>query len=566
MLGTVVRAWVPLKRFLRVRWFSIDHRTLGLFRIGFGLCLLGNLYDHAAGGNLVTFFSNDGVLSNHLALFAPIQPRPWSLLFAFSGPGEVAVAFAAIAAVYLLYTLGWKTRLMQILVIVCFVSIVNRNLLLQDGGSFTCTVLAVWTAFLPLGARFSLDAWQRRCFASAHRTANLAAAPFGSPVSPVSPVSHVSIVCFVLLAQLAAIYGFNAANKTGQTWHTGTAVHYILWQLSRNTTLAGFLRLHEPAWFSPLLTRGTLVFEWTAPLLALSPIFQTVCRRLLIAGMWTLHLGIAALMSLGPFSYVMLAFSLLLLRPADWDLLNRSSLVRRANAGAFPFFRRLVTPLPIIARRLGVATEGREVGREGVQVRVWSLPVYGDRLLGARTHWRPVLVSLREAFALILLAAMLAELTLANVVVPERFRCNNRPAWMAEVLYYLRVYQTWGMFSPDVPTTDGGIVIAALLADGTRIDPLTGRAPDFDAPLHGPYRLDHDWSEYMFYYPWERHRSFRAGLRDYVVRRHQAQEPAPEKRLQSFEVYFVTADCPPPGELQPRNLKRELMISYVADP
>ncbi|MEO8214710.1 MAG: hypothetical protein ABI560_16025, partial [Myxococcales bacterium] len=126
MLGTVVRAWGPLKSFFGVRWFSIDYRTLGLFRVAFGLCLLGNLYDHAAGGNLVTFFSNDGVLSNHLALFAPIQPRPWSLLFAFSRPGEVAVAFAAIAAVYLLYTLGWKTRLMQVLVIVCFASIVNR--------------------------------------------------------------------------------------------------------------------------------------------------------------------------------------------------------------------------------------------------------------------------------------------------------------------------------------------------------------------------------------------------------------------------------------------------------
>ncbi|MEP6655269.1 MAG: MFS transporter [Myxococcales bacterium] len=35
-----------------------------------------------------------------------------------------------------------------------------------------------------------------------------------------------------------------------------------------------------------------------------------------------------------------------------------------------------------VPRPLGVATEGREVGREGVQVPVWSLPVHGDRLLG----------------------------------------------------------------------------------------------------------------------------------------------------------------------------------------
>lgn len=249
--GRLRRGSGHLATFLRARWFSIDDRTLGLFRIAFALCLIGNLYDHAAGGNLVAFFTNEGVLSNHLALFAPIQHRAWSLLFAFSTPAEVTVAFGAILVVYLLYLVGWKTRLMQLLVLVCFISLVNRNLLLQDGGSFTCTLLAVWTAFLPLGARFSVDRW-------------LASSPPSFPVAPRSSV-HVSLVCFALLAQLAAIYGFNAANKTGQTWHTGTAVHYVLWQLSRNTALAGVLRLHEPAWFSPALSWATMGFEWAAP-------------------------------------------------------------------------------------------------------------------------------------------------------------------------------------------------------------------------------------------------------------------------------------------------------------
>ncbi|MEO7669861.1 MAG: ABC transporter ATP-binding protein, partial [Polyangia bacterium] len=36
----------------------------------------------------------------------------------------------------------------------------------------------------------------------------------------------------------------------------------------------------------------------------------------------------------------------------------------------------------IYESQLGVATEGREVGRQGVKVPVWSLPVHGDRLLG----------------------------------------------------------------------------------------------------------------------------------------------------------------------------------------
>ncbi|MBC8131767.1 MAG: hypothetical protein H7X95_02205 [Deltaproteobacteria bacterium] len=174
-------------------------------------------------------------------------------------------------------------------------------------------------------------------------------------------------------------------------------------------------------------------------------------------------------------------------------------------------------------------------------------------------------VFLREGVAAILFVAMFAEVTLANAVVPERLRWASRPAWMAETLFYLRAYQTWGMFSPDVPTSDGGIVVDATLMDGSKIDPLTGKVPDLEAPLHGPYGLDHDWSEYMFYYSWERHRLFRAGLRDYVVRRHQARVSAPEKQIRSLDIYWVTAESPPPGETQPRNLKRELMISYSAD-
>jgi hypothetical protein len=172
----------------------------------------------------------------------------------------------------------------------------------------------------------------------------------------------------------------------------------------------------------------------------------------------------------------------------------------------------------------------------------------------------------REGTALFLLVAMVGELTLANPVVPQRLQWNSRPAWLADTLYYLRVYQTWAMFSPDVPTEDGGVVVDAILADGSRIDPLTGRAPDFEAPFHGPYGLDHDWSEYMFYYPWDRHRVFRAGLRDYIVRRHEARGGGGSKRIQSFDIYRVSADCPPPGEIRPRNLKREVMISYNADP
>ena len=532
--------------FIRDRWLSIDLRTLGLFRIAFGLCLMANLMDHATGGNLTTFFSNDGVLTNHFALFAPIQLRVWSLLFAFSRPGEVAVAFAAIFAVYLLYTVGWHTRLMQVAALICFISIQNRNLLLQDGGSFTCSAIAVWTTFLPLGARFSIDAWMRQ----QRLLARGGAAPAAEP-----PPRHVSFVCLALLLQLAVIYGFNAANKSGETWRGGSAVHYILWLNSRNTWLAGVLRAHEPGWFSPILTRATLAFEWSAPFLALCPVWQRPLRRLLIAGMWCFHLGIASLMSLGPFAYAMMTFSLLLLGADDWTVLESRSRSLRTFAA-----RRLRLPrVARLAARLAPFWEywlargrARSVADESVST---PAPV-----AQARTRWQWLALELREVAAVFLAILMFIELTIANNVPVLGERLKDRPEWMGDVLYYLRVYQTWSMFAPDVPRDDGMIVVDAVLADGSHIDPLTGAAPNFESPLGGPCRYDHDWSEYTYYFPWDRHRAYRGGFRDYLVTR-TASWPA-ERKVRSFEVLWISADLPPPGVLGARNLRRESLISY----
>ena len=528
----------------------MDLRTLGLFRIAFGICLIANLIDHWIGGNLTTFFSNDGVLTNHYALFAPIQQRVWSLLFAFSRPGEVAVAFTLILVVYVLYTIGWRTRLMQILVLACFISLLNRNLLLQDGGSFTCSVLALWTAFLPLGARFSVDAW---------RAARLAAVNVGpvdarsAPSNAAQPRAsdgpsgvHVSFVCLALFLQLAAIYGFNAANKGGATWREGTAVHYIFWLNSRNTWLAGVLRAHEPAWLSPFLTRATLLFEWSAPLLALLPVFRTTLRRTLIASMWCFHLGIASVMSLGPFAYAMMTFSILLLGPNDWRLIE-------------PGARRLLTALgararPLLTRTTRVATLLRAQILRPVAP-VIQLPAD----LRARLE-RGALV-LREGAAVFLFVLMVVELTLANGAIPPAWQLRGRPPWMGEVLYYLRIYQTWSMFAPDVPREDGVIVVDGVLADGSHLDPLTDRPPDFERPLGGPCRYDHDWSEYTYYYPWDRHRPYRGGLRDHILSI-TSRWPPEHPRLISFEVFWVSADLPPPGQMQARNLRRESLISY----
>src|SRR5260221_13936936 len=120
-----MKRWLDL---LRDRYLAVDARTLGFFRICFGLHLLANLYDRTKGIDALAFYTNEGVLPNHYALFAPMAERQWSLLFPFSTAGQMQVAFTFIGLVYAAYVVGWCTKLAQVLVVVCLLSLTNRNL------------------------------------------------------------------------------------------------------------------------------------------------------------------------------------------------------------------------------------------------------------------------------------------------------------------------------------------------------------------------------------------------------------------------------------------------------
>jgi hypothetical protein len=302
------------------RYLTVDARTLGLFRIAFGLLLIGNLYDRTQGPDAIAFYTNDGVMPNHFALFAPLGDRLWSLLFPFSTPAEVQVAFVLILTVYVLYTVGYQTKVFQILVVVCLLSLTNRNLILQNGGIVVTNLVAIWTAFLPVGARFSIDHLRRSLSERHERTP----ADLGDRAAMIrtSP-RYVRLAFFGILVNFACIYFFNFAHKTGSTWHDGTAVHWVLWQNRIATIWAHWVRMHEPDWLSPVFTRATLIVEAALPVWLLLPIAQTWMRRLAILGIWGLHGAISLMMTLGPFSYSMMAFSLLLIGRDDWATVEK---------------------------------------------------------------------------------------------------------------------------------------------------------------------------------------------------------------------------------------------------
>jgi hypothetical protein len=311
------------------RYLTVDARSLGLFRIFFGLHLIVNLYDRTQGPDGIAFYTNEGVMPNHYALFAPAGDKLWSLLLPLSTPAEVQVGFVLILLVYVFYVLGYKTKLFQILLVICFLSLDNRNLHLQNGGIVVTNIVAIWTAFLPVGARFSID----HLLASLKRRVETVPAELNDRAAMVAaPPSFARLAFFGIVVNFACIYFFNFAHKRGATWHDGSAFHWVLWQNRIATIWAHLIRMHEPSWLSPLGTWSTLVIEALLPGWLLIPLSPKWPRRIAILSIFVLHSCISLMMTLGPFSYSMMSFALLLFGPEDWALVSRVFAAKRKIA------------------------------------------------------------------------------------------------------------------------------------------------------------------------------------------------------------------------------------------
>ena len=114
---------------------TLDRRVLAAVRVAYGLVLLTDLLRRLP--VLELYYSNQGILANHYLLYQPQDQPQFSLLTAFSTPGEVLVAFLGMALIFTLYTLGLFTRVMQILAFISLTSLNSRNMCAEDGGVST---------------------------------------------------------------------------------------------------------------------------------------------------------------------------------------------------------------------------------------------------------------------------------------------------------------------------------------------------------------------------------------------------------------------------------------------
>lgn len=312
------RAWL---RLLRDLYFAFDRRTLGFARIWLGFLLCMDLVHRRVSWD--DMYSTIGVLPNALSLQRPQAWGAYSLFTAFSTPGELTVLWWVMFVNALCLLIGYRTKVAQILAVFFVTGMNGRLLLVENGGYVVNNLLVMWTAFLPLGDRFSVDA----LLASMKRRREKTADDLNDRSDMLAPGMdrpYVTALGGVLFIQLAAIYFFNVVHKTGPNWRNGTAVHYVLYVDRMATPLIARVRDYIPNVAFIFMTKSALAFEAGLPCVLLAPIARAWARRVAIFMINTLHIAFGTTFTLGPFAWSLCAWSTLLFSRDDWELAART--------------------------------------------------------------------------------------------------------------------------------------------------------------------------------------------------------------------------------------------------
>lgn len=306
--------------FRNIRWnslkivFGVDLRTLALFRMGIGTMLLVDLVLRMR--DLSAHYTDAGVFPRQAAIE---YLSNWRIsLYLANGSFDFQLLMFAIAGLAaLLLALGWRTRLMTVLSWLLLMSLHNRNPLLLQGGDNLLLMMLFWGMFLPLGARFSVDA------ALDSRTA-------------MRDNAYFSVATIALLVQFMSVYFFSAFLKSGPEWLPLGSATFLALNTDVMVTWVGVWARQFP-----VLLQGLTYFVWflelLGPLLIFSPLFFIPIRLTLMIFFMLMHLGFLGMLHVGLFPFISI-LSLSTFTPgAVWDWLG-SKLRTAERAGVSIYF------------------------------------------------------------------------------------------------------------------------------------------------------------------------------------------------------------------------------------
>lgn len=596
-------------------WFGrVDSRPISVFRVFFSALLFKNaIYNLSLADE---FFSDAGYVPRSALWDGLARTDRISLMDAMPYSWMATAFFILWAGVALCLLVGNRTRLMVVLNFVIVLSIHERNIYVLNGADTVLRVLSFWMLFLPLDRHYSVDAMRNRCAAYTHsrdlddlRARDAPNTVFAFPLRAAQ-------------VQIAIIYLFSFIEKLpGEIWQTGEGMHYALQITSLTLPTGDWLLTVSPLWLTSLLSYFTLFVEAAFPLLMFVPFWQPVPRALgLLLGM-SLHLGIAATMSIPNFSLIMLisyllfcdsswllAFgrklvtsqgrSSLMLPPLDsplWMVLaatseqdisiDQSKFSQANGHNTWEIFSergeryrgrsawgRLATYLPLgyfIAWFFRSKLVCRLVWNwMGWCVRRMSLPQpeHGTGVSTERASMESTWVGLvTRASVSVIISVLMVGIVWYNLphLVNKDYRelVPPVPASMAKVIRFSGLWQRWNLFAPYPRLVDGWIVAPGKFEDGVVIDLRSGEAVN-DKMRRWFWGPDVRWKKYESNLYRKKYRQLLyAWGRRYCHEYNTRQERPEGKRLATLELQFRYRRSHAPG-IPPNSYETRLLWKH----
>ena len=500
----------------------MDLRSLAAFRIGAAGVLLLDLWYR--GQEITAYFTDAGVLPRSARIdILEAGDRfgfrhTWSLHL-LSGEYWAQLGLMLLAALFAVWLLiGYRTRLAAVASWILLMSLDGRNPVILNSGDVLLRSMLLWSLFLPLGARFSIDAWQTD---KSHHL----------PARVVSMASVALLLQLCLMYWSSTVFKIQALDDMPSPWMGDYSAVYYALNCDAFVTRFGLLVRQFPA-VMQFLTGLSLWLELVGPVLAFSPWYTKWFRGGVVVAFIAFHVGLSLCLTIGLFPVICMVSWLVFLPSGFWEYVVRTSDIRLRITR----LAKSTSSLTSTARRVFAKPETPDFRRRWyIETCIAVLFVYVVTWNVRETdfkYWEPRLMS----------------------------RDWNAPARI------LGLDQNWSMFAPLPRTEDGWLVMEGTLHDGSTVnlwefdEPLPWSKPVLVSATYHTQR----WRKYLDNLTTESYAAHRMYFCEWLARRwnEEFSEGDKMREVHRVELTHRIELTPPPGQPIPDLETRVLWTWY----
>ncbi|MGE7921227.1 HTTM domain-containing protein [Viridibacillus sp. NPDC093762] len=263
-----------------------------ILRVGFGIIILYSYSINYAQRHFLWGYNSISKteFSDEFTNFSIYQYGSTNLHF------EIIFHLGIIVA--LLFTLGYKTRLISFLNLIFLYSLHQENPTILDGGNNIMIIVLIYLMFVKTNAYFSIDKYSNQNKIKENVYINI--------------LHNFGVLAVTL--QFCILYLNSALYKVmGEYWQNGTAIYYILQVDEFNLPWLTDLIVSSDI-LIVLMTYSTLLLQIAFPFMLLNKVTKYIALTLVVP----LHLGIAFAMGLITFSFIMILIDTILISDEDY--------------------------------------------------------------------------------------------------------------------------------------------------------------------------------------------------------------------------------------------------------